>query len=172
MTRVGILSDTHGFYDKKLEDFFEGCDIILHAGDIGNLEITHSISLKRKLVAVSGNIDNHITRMVHPLFERVTIEEVSIIMTHIGGYPGTYNRQLYQMIVEQRPQIVVCGHSHILKVIYDKKLEHLHINPGAAGVHGFHKERTAIRVSIDKERIFDMEVGSWPRGGHLQGEML
>ena len=163
MTTIGIISDTHSHFDDKLDNFFKDIDLMIHAGDIGSLELADKLSAKYKLEAVSGNIDNHTTRSVYPLERVFMVEKVKILLTHIGGYPNRYYPEFKQVIERHKPQIVVCGHSHILKVIYDKKLEHLHINPGAAGIMGFHKIRTALRLKIDGERIFDLEVGEWDR---------
>lgn len=166
MTTVGVISDTHSYYDQKLETFLSGCDILIHAGDIGSLELADKLAQFCPLVAVSGNIDNHLTRSVYPQVKEFNIEDVKLLLTHIGGYPGNYNSVFRSQIASSKPDIVICGHSHILKVMYDKNLSHLHINPGAAGISGFHKVRTAIRFKIDKERIFDLEVGQWERANH------
>lgn len=164
MKIVGILSDTHGTYDQKLESFFSDVDILLHAGDIGNLELADKIASIHPLRGVHGNIDDHRVRLVYPELKMVKIEDVKIMITHIGGYPGHYYSTFLPEIKKYSPNIVICGHSHILKVIYDKKYDHLHINPGAAGCMGFHTVRTAIRLKIDGDRIFDLEVGEWKRG--------
>lgn len=164
MKIVGILSDTHGTFDGKLESFFSDADILLHAGDIGNIETADKIEGLHLFKAVYGNIDDHKVRVVYPELKMIKIEDVKIMITHIGGYPGHYNSAFLQEIVKYRPNIVICGHSHILKVVYDKKHDHLHINPGAAGCMGFHTVRTAIRLKIDGDRIFDLEVGEWKRG--------
>ncbi|MEG1635538.1 MAG: metallophosphoesterase family protein [Rikenellaceae bacterium] len=164
MKIVGILSDTHGTFDEKLSNFFSDVDILLHAGDIGGLNVADQIAVAHPLEAVYGNIDDHRVRIVYPEYRLVTIENVKILITHIGGYPAHYYSSFLEIIKKHRPQIVICGHSHILKVMYDKTNDHLHINPGAAGVMGFHRVRTAIRLKIDGSRIYDLEVGEWKRG--------
>jgi len=158
MKKIGIISDTHGFIDSKIKDFFKDTDIILHAGDIGDAEIIKELRNISKLIAVYGNIDNTIIRQITSEFEIIKIENVKIIMIHIGGYPDRYQPMLYKMIINERPNLVITGHSHILKVINDKKLNHLHINPGAYGKNGFHKVRTAIRLTIDDNNMKDLEV--------------
>ena len=159
MTRIGVLSDTHGRLDDSILDHLSGCDEIWHAGDIGSLEVYDRLVATGKVVrAVYGNIDGHELRTVLPLDLEFRIEEHHILMTHIAGYPGRYNKRVSDLIREIRPTVVVCGHSHILKVIYDKKLEHLHINPGACGVQGFHRVRTVLRFSMDGDKISDMQV--------------
>ena len=163
MTTIGIISDTHSHFDNKLDLFFKDIDIMIHAGDIGTLDLADALSAKYKFEAVSGNVDNHVTRSVYPLEKVFMIEKVKVLLTHIGGYPNRYYPEFKRSIEIHRPDIVICGHSHILKVMYDKRLSHLHINPGAAGIMGFHKIRTALRLKIDGERIFDLEVGEWDR---------
>ena len=158
MKKIGIISDTHGFIDDKLKDFFKEVDTIFHAGDIGDTNIISELREITKLVAVYGNIDNTMIRQITSEFKSYTIEEVKIIMTHIGGYPGRYQSSLYNMILKEKPNLVITGHSHILKVLYDKKLTHLHINPGAYGRSGFHKVRTAIRLTIDGNKMKNLEI--------------
>ena len=164
MKRIGILSDTHGTFDEPLREFLQGVDEVWHAGDIGSLEVADRIAAFKPLRAVSGNIDDGITRRVYPLFQSFECEGVRVLMTHIGGYPRRYDPRAVQRIQALRPQLFVCGHSHILKVVYDPVYEMLTVNPGAAGVHGFHKVRTAVRLTIDGGQMRDMEVGEWPRG--------
>ena len=163
MKRIGILSDTHGTFDEPLREFLQGIDEVWHAGDIGSLEVADRIAAFKPLRAVSGNIDDGITRRVYPLFQSFECEGVRVLMTHIGGYPRRYDPRAVQRIQALRPQLFVCGHSHILKVVYDPVYEMLTVNPGAAGVHGFHKVRTAVRLTIDGDQMRDMEVGEWPR---------
>jgi len=158
MKKIGIISDSHGFIDSKLKDFFKDTDIILHAGDIGDTEIIKEFRNVSKLIAVYGNIDNAMIRQLTSEFVITQIEGVKIIMIHIGGYPGRYQPKLYKMIINENPNLVITGHSHILKVIHDKKLNHLHINPGAYGKNGFHKVRTAIRLTIDDDNMKDLEI--------------
>lgn len=163
MKRIGILSDTHGTFDEPLREFLREVDEVWHAGDIGSLEVADRIAAFKPLRAVSGNIDDGITRRVYPLFQSFECEGVRVLMTHIGGYPRRYDPRTVQRIQALRPQLFVCGHSHILKVVYDPVYEMLTVNPGAAGVHGFHKVRTAVRLTIDGDQMRDMEVGEWPR---------
>lgn len=163
MKRIGILSDTHGTFDEPLREFLREVDEVWHAGDIGSLEVADRIAAFKPLRAVSGNIDDGITRRVYPLFQSFECEGVRVLMTHIGGYPRRYDPRAVQRIQALRPQLFVCGHSHILKVVYDPVYEMLTVNPGAAGVHGFHKVRTAVRLTIDGDQMRDMEVGEWPR---------
>ncbi len=163
MRRIGLLSDTHGFINERLFLFFDKVDEIWHAGDIGNVETSDKLATFKPFKAVCGNIDGHELRAVHPLHQRFKCEGVDIWMTHIGGYPGRYERFVKPDIYTNSPDIFISGHSHILKVIYDKKLDFLHINPGAAGNTGFHKACTALRFSIDGEDIRDMEIWEIPR---------
>ena len=163
MKRIGILSDTHGTFDVPLKEFLREVDEIWHAGDIGSLDVADRIAAFKPLRAVSGNIDDGITRRVYPLFQSFECEGVRVLMTHIGGYPRRYDPRALQKIQDLHPKLFVAGHSHILKVAYDPVYELLAVNPGAAGVHGFHKVRTAIRLTIDGGEMRDMEVGEWPR---------
>jgi hypothetical protein len=158
MTRIGLISDTHGFIDDKLFEYFAKCDEIWHAGDIGNLEAADILASFRPLKAVYGNIDGQDVRLSYPKIQRFNCENVDVFITHIGGYPGHYDREARQIFRVNPPKLFICGHSHILKVIYDKKFDLLHLNPGAAGKSGFHNIRTALRFSIDRKEIKDMEV--------------
>ncbi|MFW5820965.1 MAG: metallophosphoesterase family protein [Bacteroidota bacterium] len=158
MMKIGLLSDTHGYFDPRLTGFFKDCNEIWHAGDIGNIETADSIAAFKPLVAVYGNIDDAHVRSVYPLQQRFTREGVDIFMTHIGGYPGKYDRKVKELLLKYSPDLFISGHSHILKVINDKKLNILHINPGAAGKNGLHKVRTAVRFSLSESRIHDMEI--------------
>ncbi len=158
MKRIGLLSDTHGFLNPRLYKFFEKVDEIWHAGDIGTIEVSDELSGFKPLKSVYGNIDGHQIRAVHPLHQRFFCEEVDVWMTHIGGYPGRYERYVMPEIFKNPPNIFISGHSHILKVIYDKKLDFLHMNPGAAGRHGLHKVCTALRFAIDGKDIRDLEI--------------
>lgn len=158
MTRIGILSDTHCYIDKPLLDFFNDCDELWHAGDIGDIATADSLARFKPLRAVHGNIDNHVTRSVYKEFLRFTCEEVDVLITHIGGYPERYDPRVKRILEVEPPKLFICGHSHILKVIYDKKYQLLHINPGAAGISGFHNVRTAVRLVIDKQEIKNLEI--------------
>lgn len=163
MKRIGILSDTHGTFDDTLREFFRDVDEIWHAGDIGSLELADRIAAFKPLRAVAGNIDNALTRRAYSDFVSFRCEEVLVLMTHIGGYPRRYDPRAVAKIQALHPQLFVCGHSHILKVIFDSVYDLLHINPGAAGQYGLHKVRTAIRLTVDGGQMRDMEVGEWPR---------
>jgi len=158
MTRIGILSDTHGFWDDRYLKYFENCDEIWHCGDIGSWEVAENLAAFRPLRAVYGNIDSGDVRHSYPQINRFTIEGTDVLLTHIGGYPGRYDTSIRQHLFVHPPRLLVCGHSHILKVQYDKTLNMLHINPGAAGISGFHKVRTLVRFAIDKGEFKDLEV--------------
>ncbi|NPA37555.1 MAG: metallophosphoesterase family protein [Chlorobi bacterium] len=158
MIKIGLLSDTHSFFDSRFFELFKDVDEIWHAGDIGNLEVLEQIENFKKTRAVYGNIDGSELRRWLNRDERFMCEGVDVWMTHIGGYPGRYDRSVKEKILANPPKLFISGHSHILKVMYDKKLDLLHINPGAAGKYGFHKIRTAVRFAIDGEAIKDLEV--------------
>ncbi len=163
MTRIGLISDTHGTFDATLRTFLQDVDEVWHAGDIGSLEVADEIAAFKPLRAVYGNTDDCTTRRVYGEFAVFKCEGVDVVMTHIGGYPRHYTPQALRMIESVRPKIFISGHSHILKVIYDPICSLLHINSGSAGNYGIHKVRTAVRFTIDGAEIKDMEVGEWPR---------
>lgn len=158
MKKILLLSDTHSYIDEQILKFVKQADEVWHAGDIGNLEVTDTIKKHRPLRAVFGNIDDKNARAEFPLDLKFTVEEVSIWMTHIGGYPNKYNQRIREDINLNPPKIFIAGHSHILKVVFDKKLNLLHLNPGAAGNHGFHKIRTMLRFELNAGKIENMEV--------------
>lgn len=158
MKKIGLLSDTHSYLDPRFLKYFEACDEIWHAGDIGDLIVTDKLEELAPVKAVYGNIDNHKVRAAWPEHQRFTLEGVSVWITHIGGYPGRYDRRLWSEIQSDPPGLFICGHSHILKVQNDKKLGLLHMNPGAAGAHGFHKNQTALRFELESGRIENLEV--------------
>lgn len=158
MQRIALLSDTHNYLDPKIFKYFETCDQIWHAGDIGNISVTDELSKIKPVVAVYGNIDGQDVRNVHPKNQRFMCENVDVLITHIGGYPGHYSLDALQEIKKKAPQLFICGHSHILKVMYDEQYKLLHMNPGAAGIHGFHKVKTMLRFSIESDKIKDLEV--------------
>lgn len=158
MKKIGLLSDTHSYWDNKYITYFESCDEIWHAGDIGTLEIARKLNEIKPLRAVYGNIDGQEIRAEFNEFLRFKIEDVDVLMTHIGGYPGKYIPSVKHILETKPPQLFICGHSHILKVMYDSKYKCLDINPGAAGKYGFHKVRTLVRFVIDKDNIKDLEV--------------
>jgi len=158
MIKIGLLSDTHGYFDPRLKVFFSDCDEIWHAGDIGNILTADEISAFKPLRAVSGNIDGTDVRIVYPQHQRFTCEGVNVWLTHIGGYPGHYDFRIRDELKTDPPGLFIAGHSHILKIIPDKKLDLLFMNPGAAGKNGFHQIRTAVRFVIDGKNIRDLEV--------------
>lgn len=158
MKRIGLLSDTHGYWDERYLKYFESCDEIWHAGDIGSQEVADRLAAFRPLRAVYGNIDGQDIRLRFPEINRFQLEGADVLMKHIGGYPGKYAPSVRQILHTQPPQLFISGHSHILKVKYDPKLHLLHINPGAAGKYGFHKVRTLIRFSITDGNFSDLEV--------------
>ena len=158
MTKVGLLSDTHGYWDEKYLQYFETCDEIWHAGDIGSLEVAQKLAAFRPFRAVYGNIDGQDIRQVYPQINRFTIDGAEVLIKHIGGYPGNYDRSVQGMLFASPPNLFVAGHSHILKVKFDKTINLLHINPGAAGLQGWHKERTLIRLTIESNKMTDCEV--------------
>ena len=158
MTRIGLLSDTHGFWDERYGEYFADVDQIWHAGDIGSTELAERLSALHPLTAVYGNVDGGDLRYLFPEKIRFRCEEVDVLMKHIGGYPGHYDRSVVNTLFASPPQLFVSGHSHILKVQYDPRLRLLHINPGAAGLQGWQKTRTLVRFTIDKKDIKDLEV--------------
>ena len=158
MTRIGLLSDTHGYWDDRFEKYFFECDEIWHAGDIGTYEIADRLTEIKPLRAVYGNIDGYDIRQRFSERYRFRVEEVDVLMKHIGGYPGHYDASVIHSIYENPPTLFISGHSHILKVMPDKVFNLLHINPGAAGIYGFHKKRTLVRFTIDQANITDLEV--------------
>lgn len=159
MKKIGLLSDTHSWLDPTLNEHFKDVDEIWHAGDVGDYKVIEQLKAFKPLRGVYGNIDGREVRNEFPLHNRFTLEGLDIWITHIGGYPGRYYQNLLTMFRQQPPDIFICGHSHILKVMRDKKYNNmLTINPGAAGIHGFHKMRTVIRFKIEDKKIFDMEV--------------
>lgn len=160
---IGIISDTHCFFDDCLRKFLDPVDEIWHAGDFGNEETLLQIAAFKPLKGVYGNCDGTQVRSRVPYTLNFECGEKRVLMMHIGGYPGRYDYKAFQLINAHLPDIFVCGHSHILRVINDTKYNILTINPGAAGIQGFHQVRTAIRVHIEGKDIFGMEVGEWPR---------
>ncbi|MDN5214330.1 metallophosphoesterase family protein [Fulvivirgaceae bacterium BMA12] len=157
--KIGLLSDTHGYLDKKIFPYFEACDEIWHAGDIGTLELYDQLCAFKPVKAVFGNIDGREIRQHCPEWQQFDCEGLNVWMTHIGGYPPKYNRRVYGMLKENTPDIFICGHSHILKVMTDPRLNNLlYLNPGAAGKHGFHKVKTLIRFDINEKNVENMQV--------------
>ena len=158
MTKIGILSDTHSYLDEKVFDYFKDVDQIWHAGDIGLQDVTDKLKAFKPLYAVYGNIDSHELRAEFPENQILNIEGCKIFITHIAGAVGKYNPRVNAIIQQEKPTILVCGHSHIVKVMKDPKYNFLHINPGAAGIHGFHKMRTIIRFEIENGKPQKMEL--------------
>ena len=158
MIKVGLLSDTHGYWDDKYVEYLDGCDEIWHAGDIGSPELAARLAAWKPLRAVVGNADGGTLRMDYPKVAHFTVEGVRVLMTHIGGYPGHYNPAIRKELYETRPDLFIAGHSHILKVVYDPSLNCLHINPGAAGISGFHVVRTLVRFALQAGKVTDLEV--------------
>ncbi len=156
---IGLISDTHGVFSPELRSFLEPVDQIWHAGDFGGgMELAAQIAAFKPMLGVAGNCDNYDLRFEHPLYRFFECEGLKVLMTHIGGYPGRYDPRARKLIDEFRPDIFVCGHSHILKVVRDTKRDMLVLNPGAAGIQGFHLVRTALRFRIEGGRIEQMEV--------------
>lgn len=158
MKKILLLSDTHGHLDEAILRHVDWADQVWHAGDIGNLAVTDEIKKHKPLKAVFGNIDGAEARREFPLHQQFLCEEVSVWITHIGGYPGKYNPEIRVALQANPPQLFICGHSHILKVQFDKTLNLLHMNPGAAGKSGFHQVRTMLRFVIEKDKIKDLEI--------------
>lgn len=158
MKKIGLLSDTHSYLDEKIFDYFEQCDELWHAGDIGDLELADRLEAFKPLKAVYGNIDDKSARLRFPEDLRFECEGMDVFMTHIGGYPGRYNKRVRELIKQNPPDLYICGHSHILKVMRDEQYGLLHINPGACGQHGFHKIRTIVRFELDQGKISNLEV--------------
>ena len=160
MTRIGLISDTHHFLDEKVFEHFKDCHEIWHAGDFGTIEVANRLAAGSGLTVrgVFGNIDGYDVRSVYP--ERLVwnCEDVKIFMTHIGGYPNRYAPGIKQALIDSKAKIFICGHSHILKIMYDEKIDCLHMNPGAAGKQGWHKVRTIVRFTINGNDIRDCEV--------------
>ena len=158
MKKILLLSDTHSYIDDQILKFVKQADEVWHAGDIGNLNVTDRLKAIKPLRAVYGNIDDKDARAEFPLDNRFVLEGVDVWMTHIGGYPNRYNQRIREEISRNSPKIFIAGHSHILKVQYDKKLNLLHLNPGAAGNHGFHKIRTMLRFNLENGEIKALEI--------------
>jgi putative phosphoesterase len=168
MKRIGLLSDTHGYIDDRIIQKFEDCDEIWHAGDIGNIAVADSLSGIKPFRAVFGNIDGAEIRSDYPAIQRFICEDVDVLMTHIGGYPQHYEPAIRKLIASNPPKLFISGHSHILKVIFDDKYKVLHINPGAAGVQGFHLIRTLVRFTLESGLIRDLEVVELGRRGAIE----
>ena len=158
MKKIGIISDTHSYWDDRYLKYFEPCDEIWHCGDICSTVLAERLAEFRPLRAVCGNCDGGDLRLMYPEVLRFKCEEVEVLMKHIGGYPGHYDRSIVGQMFVRPPQLFISGHSHILKVLYDRTLHCLHINPGAAGLQGWHKVRTLVRFTVEGKEFRDLEV--------------
>lgn len=158
MTKILLLSDTHNFLDQKIFKYADAVDEIWHAGDIGTITVCDELKKIKPLRAVFGNIDGNDVRVEYPEDLIFDCEGVKVLITHIGGYPDRYNQRAKKLIEEHRPKLFICGHSHILKVMYDKKYDLLHMNPGACGIHGFHLVKTLLEFTISNDKISDLKV--------------
>ena len=158
LKKILLISDTHSHIDEKILKYINLADEVWHAGDIGNLIVTDTIKKLKALKAVFGNIDDDKARLEFPLHQRFMCENVSVWITHIGGYPGKYNPNIKLELEINTPKLFICGHSHILKVQFDKKLNLLHMNPGACGISGFHTVKTMLRFTINGEKIENLEI--------------
>ncbi len=165
--RIGLISDTHGWLDPRVKEHFAGCDEIWHAGDIGTLAVSDELAKWKPLRAVWGNIDGTEIRKQFPEHQRFSIGGIRVWITHIGGKPPRYNRDVIEELRSSPPDLFICGHSHILSVQYDEKLKLMYMNPGAAGRHGWHQMRTLLRFSIDAGKLKDLEVIELGRRGTI-----
>jgi putative phosphoesterase len=163
MIKILLLSDTHSYIDDPILKYVKQADEVWHAGDIGAIKVTDTIKKLKPLKAVYGNIDDTNIRQEFPENNRFMCEDVDVWITHIGGYPKAYNMRVREEIKINPPKLFICGHSHILKVMPDKTLNLLHMNPGAVGKHGFHKSRTMLRFTIDGSKIDNLEVIEFPK---------
>lgn len=158
MKKIGLISDTHSYLHPRVFEHFKNCDEIWHAGDIGSIEVLDDLKKFKPTKAVSGNIDNHIIRSATKQILNFNCEGVNVLITHIGGYPPNYNPKTRALLNQENVDLFICGHSHILKVIFDKKRDVLHINPGAAGKYGIHKVITVVRFEISNGKVENLEV--------------
>lgn len=158
MKRIGLISDNHGYFGPEVMKYLDEVDEVWHAGDIGSFSSIEPIINAKPFKGVYGNIDGGDIRSEYPLNLSFECEGVKVFMTHIGGYPGRYYKRVKKILIESKPNLYICGHSHICKVLYDKDLSLLHMNPGAYGVYGWHKVRTMLRFTCDNGQIKDAEV--------------
>jgi len=165
--RIGLLSDTHGWLDPRIQEHFAACDAIWHAGDIGGLEVTDELARWKPIKVVYGNIDDGKTQLVFPEHQRFTEEGVNVWMTHIGGRPPRYNPAVIGELRSTPPNLFICGHSHICAVQFDPKINCLYMNPGAAGRHGWHMVRTVLRFTLQAGKISELEVIELGKRGSL-----
>ena len=171
MKKIGLISDTHGYFGNDLKDFLKDVDVVLHCGDWGNIRTFEEVSSFKPVIGVYGNCDDQDVRLEVPLFQHFRIEDLDCLMIHIGGYPARYDYKAFQLIHQIHPDVFFCGHSHILRVMNDphnfsreepdRKM--LVMNPGACGQTGFHNVRTALRFKVEGRQISDLELGQWPR---------
>ena len=172
MKKIGIMSDTHGFLNPKLFGFFNDCDEVWHAGDWGSFGLIQLLENFKPLRGVYGNIDGKEIRSVMPSTLNFEIENFKVCILHIGGYPGNYSKEFKQELQISKPDLMICGHSHILKVMRDPLLNFMHINPGACGNYGFQHVNTAIRLKIEDKRMFDLEIWEQKRDNGEQPVQL
>ena len=175
MVKVGLMSDTHGDIDPKVFDYFKDVDEIWHAGDVGGLNVVEALERFKPTRGVCGNIDGHEVRAVWPKYQRFECEQMSVLITHIGHKPYVYSKDALSEIQKGSPDIFVCGHSHILLVQYDKKIQSMWLNPGACGYKGFHKVKTLLRFEVHGRELKNMEaieIGPRTKGGELISDSL
>lgn len=158
MKRIGLLSDTHGYWDERYGRLLEGVNMIWHAGDIGSMEVAERLSAIAPLMAVRGNVDGGDLRMMFPEVLRFRVEQLEVMIKHIGGYPGHYDHSVRNSLIKNPPGVFVSGHSHILKVMWDKESDLLHLNPGAAGLQGWQRVRTMLLFAVDGSEVKDLDV--------------
>ncbi len=171
MKRIGLISDTHGHLDDRILAHFKDCDEIWHAGDFGTLDVADTLSKIKPLRGVYGNIDGKDIRITYPEHLKFELEGLNIWITHIGGYPSRYNPKIRKEIYQHKPDLFICGHSHIVKVMRDEKIPNLvHINPGAAGIHGFHKIRTIVKMDLNNGKIENLKVIELGKRGTIPSE--
>ena len=164
MKKIILLSDSHHSLDERIFPHLKECDEIWHAGDIGNLEVTDKLKTFAPLRAVWGNIDDHTARKAFREITYFKCQKMKVMMTHIGGYPGRYEKGIKEILKDKRPDLFISGHSHILKVMHDKELDILHMNPGAIGNYGWHKVKTILAFTVDGKEIKDLRVIEFTRG--------
>lgn len=170
MKRIGLLSDTHGYLDERILHHLSDCDEIWHAGDIGNASVSDQLAALKPYRAVYGNIDGHELRRMHEEHLYIKCEGLNIWMTHIGGRPPRYAKGIRERLQRIRPDVFICGHSHILKVQKDQQLGVWYINPGAAGINGFHKMRTLIKFEVHEGKMQNMQVVELGKRGAINDE--
>ena len=158
MKKILLISDTHGYIDDKILSYCKLADEVWHAGDIGSIEVVDKIKQLKPFKGVYGNIDNNLIRNKFPIDQRFSCENIEVWITHIGGYPSRYSKRISDRLKSEKVDLFICGHSHILRVMNDKKNDLLYINPGAIGKHGFHNKRTMVRFEIDRKKIENLEI--------------